>query len=307
MTPELIYFLKVNIAFIFLYGFYRLFFYKDTFFTLRRGTLLAFYALAFSYPLFNLQEWVKTQEPIAEAIYAYSAMLPEVTIEPEATKEISWMEVFQRTGLIIYLTGAVVLFLRFFIQFISVFRLVYTSKRIMQNGVAIYEPKHPVGPFSFFNLIFISPGNHTQKEIDEILTHERTHASEWHSVDVIISEIMAIICWINPFIWLLKREVRYNLEYLADNTVLQSGYDSKTYQYHLLGLTNHKAAATIYNSFNVLDLKNRISMMNKKRSHKAGMTKYLVFLPIVALLMLLSNMEAVATSGRKKFRPFFMF
>jgi len=293
MTPELAYFLKANIAFVFLYGFYRLFFYKDTFFTLRRGTLLAFYVLAFSYPLFNLQEWIKTQEPIAEVIYAYSAILPEITIEPEVA-EISWVEVFQKTGLAIYLTGAGLLFLHFLIQLVSILRLAYTSRRVDLNGITIYEPKRPTGPFSFFHLIFVSPDNHTQKELDEILIHEHTHASEWHSIDVIISELMTVICWINPFAWLLKREVRHNLEYLADNTVLQSGYDSKTYQYHLLGLANHKAAATIYNSFNVLNLKNRISMMNKKRSHKAGMTKYLIFLPIAALLMLLSNMEAVA-------------
>ena len=58
------------------------------------------------------------------------------------------------------------------------------------------------------------------------------------------------------FARLMKREIRTNLEYLADNRVLETGHDSKAYQYHLLGLSHHKAAATIYNSFNVLPLKN---------------------------------------------------
>ena len=53
----------------------------------------------------------------------------------------------------------------------------------------------------------------------------------------------------------MKREIRTNLEYMADARVLENGYDSKTYQYHLLGLSHQKAAATIYNSFNVLPLK----------------------------------------------------
>ncbi len=60
----------------------------------------------------------------------------------------------------------------------------------------------------------------------------------------------------STFAWLMKREIRTNLEYLADNRVLETGHDSKAYQYHLLGLSHHKAAATIYNSFNVLPLKN---------------------------------------------------
>ena len=293
MTPELTYFIKVNIAFVILYGFYRLLFYRDTFFNLRRVTLLSFFLLAFSYPLFNIQDWIKSHDPIVEVIYAYSYILPDITVNAEVA-EASWTSILQTAGLFIYLTGIIVLLVRFFVQLFSILRIAYTGKLTKLNGITIYEPKEATQPFSFFKLIFISPSQHSEREIDEILTHEYTHAAQWHSVDVILSELAAIICWINPFVWLLKREIRFNLEYLADNTVLKSGYDIKTYQYHLLGLANHKAAATIYNSFNVLDLKNRIIMMNKKQSHKVVMMKYFVFLPITALLMLLSNMEAVA-------------
>ena len=150
------------------------------------------------------------------------------------------------------------------------------------------------GPFSFFRMVFLHPESHSDKETDEILTHECTHVSQWHSIDVILSEMMCMACWFNPFVWLLKREVRHNLEYLADNTVIQSGYDSKSYQYHLLGLAHHQSVTTLYNSFNVLHLKNRIMMMNKKRSPGIVRTKYLIFIPLVGILMLLSNIEAVA-------------
>ncbi|MSH99580.1 TonB family protein, partial [Escherichia coli] len=101
-----------------------------------------------------------------------------------------------------------------------------------------------------------------------------------------------------PFIWLMKREIRNNLEYMADQRVLQTGYDYKVYQYHLLGLAHNKAAATLYNSFNVLPLKNRIKMMNKKRTKEIGRTKYLLFLPLAALLLIISNIEAVARTTK---------
>ena len=295
MTPEFAYFLKVNVAFVLFYAFYRLLFYKDTFFKLRRASLLAFFGLALLYPLLNIQEWVKEQEPMTEVIQIYSAMLPEMTVTPEVVVKTDWKGILLSASSYMYWGVMALLFVRFFIQLSSILLLAYRSRRTVIHGVPVYRLDKPAGPFSFFKMIFIHPESHSEKEIDEILTHECTHVFQWHSVDVMICELITVICWVNPFAWLLKREVRHNLEYLADNTVIQSGYDSRSYQYHLLGLAHHyQAAATLYNSFNVLHLKNRISMMNKKRSHGIGRTKYLIFIPLAAFLMLLSNIEAVA-------------
>ena len=295
MTPEFAYFLKVNVAFVLFYAFYRLLFYKDTFFKLRRASLLAFFGLALLYPLLNIQEWVKEQEPMTEVIQIYSAMLPEMIVTPEVVVKTDWKGILLSASSYMYWGVMALLFVRFFIQLSSILLLAYRSRRTVIHGVPVYRLDKPAGPFSFFKMIFIHPENHSEKEIDEILTHECTHVFQWHSVDVMICELITVICWVNPFAWLLKREVRHNLEYLADNTVIQSGYDCKSYQYHLLGLAHHyQAAATLYNSFNVLHLKNRISMMNKKRSHGIGRTKYLIFIPLAAFLMLLSNIEAVA-------------
>ena len=90
MTPEFAYLLKVNVAFVLFYAFYRLFFYKDTFFKLRRAILLAFFGLALFYPLLNIQDWVRQQEPIADVIYMYSAMLPEATAKADAAASVDW-------------------------------------------------------------------------------------------------------------------------------------------------------------------------------------------------------------------------
>ena len=84
------YLLKVNVAFVLFYAFYRLFFYKDTFFKLRRAILLAFFGLALFYPLLNIQDWVRQQEPIADVIYMYSAMLPEATAKADAAASVDW-------------------------------------------------------------------------------------------------------------------------------------------------------------------------------------------------------------------------
>lgn len=294
MTPEFAYLLKVNVAFVLFYAFYRLFFYKDTFFKLRRAILLAFFGLALFYPLLNIQDWVRQQEPIADVIYMYSAMLPEATAKAGAAASVDWYGWllgslgFIYWGIVAFLCG------RFLVQLSSILWLAHTSERVVIHETPVYALRKAAGPFSFFRMVFLHPESHSDKETDEILTHECTHVSQWHSIDVILSEMMCMACWFNPFVWLLKREVRHNLEYLADNTVIQSGYDSKSYQYHLLGLAHHQSVTTLYNSFNVLHLKNRIIMMNKKRSPGIVRTKYLIFIPLVGILMLLSNIEAVA-------------
>ena len=294
MTPEFAYLLKVNVAFVLFYAFYRLFFYKDKFFKHRRAILLAIFGLALFYPLLNIQDWVRQQEPIADVIYMYSAMLPEATAKADAAASMDWYGWLLGSLGFIYWGIVALLCGRFLVQLSSILWLAHTCERIIIHETPVYVLRKAAGPFSFFRMVFLHPESHSDKETDEILTHECTHVSQWHSIDVILSEMMCMACWFNPFVWLLKREVRHNLEYLADNTVIQSGYDSKSYQYHLLGLAHHQSVTTLYNSFNVLHLKNRIMMMNKKRSPGIVRTKYLIFIPLVGILMLLSNIEAVA-------------
>ncbi|MBS6223781.1 M56 family metallopeptidase [Parabacteroides johnsonii] len=295
MTPEFAYFLKVNVAFILLYAFYRLFFYKDTFFKLRRTILLAFFGVSLLYPLMNIQDWVREQEPMVEVIQMYSAILPETTITPDNVPETNWHDLLLSGVSYLYWGGVIALLLRFLVQLSSILLLARRSEVALIRNVRVHLLSKPAGPFSFFRLVFLHPDSHSEKEIDEILTHECTHVNQWHSIDVIICELVCIICWVNPFVWLLKREVRHNLEYLADDTVLESGYDSRSYQYHLLGLAHtNRSATSLSNNFNMLHLKNRISMMNKKRSRSIGKTKYLIFIPVVGVLLILSNVDASA-------------
>ena len=300
MTPELAYFLKINVAIALFYAFYRLFFHKDTFFHWRRMALLCFFAISLLYPLLNIQGWIKAHEPMVAMADLYATiLLPEQVVTPSLETVINWQEVIIQFAKIIYWSGMLLLAARFFIQLGSIIRLHFQCSKNNIQGVHVHLLKKETGPFSFFHWIFIHPQSHTESEISEIITHEETHARQYHSVDVLFSEIMCIFCWFNPFIWLMKREVRGNLEYMADHRVLETGHDSKSYQYHLLGLAHHKAAANLSNSFNVLPLKNRIKMMNKRRTKEIGRTKYLMLLPLAAILMIVSNIEMVARTTEK--------
>ena len=231
-------------------------------------------------------------------LYA-TIILPEQVITPQQEPAMSRQELLMLLMRATYWSGVLFLAIRFLIQLGSIIHLHIRCRKSTVQGVRVHLLKRENGPFSFFRWIFIHPQSHTESEISEIITHEETHARQYHSIDVLLGEMMCIFCWFNPFVWLMKREVRGNLEYMADRRVLETGHDCKSYQYHLLGLAPHKAAANLSNSFNVLPLKKRIKMMNKRRTKEIGRTKYLMFIPLAALLMIVSNIETVARTTEK--------
>lgn len=288
----LIYLLKANIILALLYILYRLFFCRDTFFNCRRATLLGIIAVALLAPLPLLQtltgEWLPVE---ATHIMAAEALLPEFIVTPDAVQAGTGSGILAIAGWT-YAIGVLLLLGRMAVQLASIARLSRHCPKKRVNGITVHVLPEGEAPFSFFHLIFVCPSGQGAKELDAILTHEQTHVRQWHSADVLVGEWMCILCWFNPVAWLLKGEIRQNLEYLADRHVLAEGYDKRSYQYHLLALSYHKAAATIYNHFNVLPLKKRISMMNKQRTKGIGRMKYLLFLPVAALL-------AMACSGNQ--------
>ncbi|MDR1344191.1 MAG: M56 family metallopeptidase [Tannerellaceae bacterium] len=296
MSPEATYYLKVNIAIALFYGLYCLFFRRDTFFHLRRVLLMAFFVIAVAYPFLNLQEWIREHRIMLGTIQTYAALMPETVITPESGADNAGQTFAAITAQVCYMAGAALLLARFIIQLIHILWMRVKSEHHLIRGIRTYGIDGNSGPFSFFRMIFLSPGRHDAQEVEEILEHECTHVAGWHSVDIMISELMCIVFWFNPFVWLLSREIRSNLEYIADSRVLAAGFDSRVYQYHLLGLAYSpaKTVVNVYNNFNVSHLKNRIIMMNKKRSGAIARTKYLIILPLAAMLMLLANVGAVA-------------
>lgn len=298
-TSILPYFLKVNLALAILYICYRLLFRNDTFFRLRRAVLLSVYLIAFLYPLLDISIWLSTRESVTEIVNYYSTILPLKTVvaadDTPLSTEADWLTIAESYMLLIYLAGITLLFLRCIIELFTVIRLRLRSPKQLINGTTIYVLPSQEEPYSFFGWIFASPESHTPQALKEILVHEKTHVRQLHSIDVVLGEIVCILCWINPFVWLLKKEISSNHEYLADEQVMLAGYNKKEYQYHLIGLEHPEMAiAKLYNNFSVLPLKKRITMLNKKRTGRVEKVKYLTLLPLAAGLLLLNNIDAMA-------------
>ena len=296
MAPEWIYLLKVNVGITLFYAFYKLFCQRDTFFRWHRTALLCFLAISILYPLIDLQEWVNRQPAIHELTIYYMAtlMAEESVITP--TTQISDTPTLMSLCLWTYLAGTGLMLLRFTMQLVSIFRMRMLGTPTWIGNQRIISLPFKAAPFSFFRWIFVHLPSMDDESRKEILTHEQTHARQWHSLDVILSEAVCIACWFNPFVWLLKNEIRLNLEYLADEKVTDTVQDARVYQYHLLGLANPNRQTGLYNNFNVSHLKRRIIMMNKKRTCTSGRLKYALFAPLTAALLLVSNISCTPSS-----------
>ncbi|MCL2651566.1 MAG: TonB family protein [Candidatus Azobacteroides sp.] len=293
-----IYLFKVNIAIILMHGFYGLLVREDTFFQWKRFFLLSIPVIALLFPLVNIS-WFPNQGtlPVSGNVIFPSYYLNEVTITADAkqsTGNFSFTDYLPALLKGIYWIGATIILIRILAQIISVLFLLIKTKKTKINGQTIYQKDGLQDPFSFFRYIVLDLQKYPAYELQEIIRHEGTHVRQWHSLDVMMAEIMIAFFWFNPFVWLMKREIRMNLEYLADRSVIDSGLSKEHYQFHLMRLTYHKAAAKITNNFNVSPLKKRIFMMNKKETSRLGLAKYLFVLPVIAALFIFNKYDIYA-------------
>ena len=295
METFYMYVLQVNVGLLVFYLLYRGLLARDTFLGMRRLYWWAAWVLAFLYPLVELGVWGRTETPLQVVMADYAEAMTVVVsaVAPEEAATWSWQD-----GLaLLWAAGASALLLRMLVQLAVVCRLARRGWKVEWHGVRVLAVEGDNVPFSFFRWIFVQPGNHSEGELEEILAHEQAHVCQWHSLDVVVSELLCCLFWFNPAVWLAKRCVRQNLEFLADRAVVHSGFDRKNYQYHLLRLSYGVNIGQIVNNFNVSPLKKRIMMMNKKKSRHAGALKYALLLPMAGLLVLSANAEAVAETA----------
>jgi len=251
--------------------------------------------VSFAYPLLSIETWLEKQESVKAIVLNYAA-LPELVVTP--TQQTNWFSA-DNILLVIYALGVSVLLIRMLLQLFSILRIKMLGRSQILQGTTIIALDKEIAPFSFFSAIFMNPALHNEHEIREILEHELTHVRQLHSFDVLVSELLTIAFWFNPATWLMKGEIRQNLEFLADDKVIESGFDSKAYQYHLLQLSYQTPDVKLGNKFNVTPLKKRIIMMNQQKTSKAGLLKYSLIVPLALALVLSSNAQTVVKKMKK--------
>jgi beta-lactamase regulating signal transducer with metallopeptidase domain len=294
------YILKLSVSLAIVYLFYQLVLRKLTFYNWNRWYLLGYTAFAFLIPLLNItnaldKNWNQSM------LIRYIPVI-EVNGETAASKAManSW-QVWDWLFLLL-LAGMLVLIIRFVIRYLSFLSVRRNAILLTDGDTRLYRVEKEIIPFSFGNSIFINGHIQDEAELREIIRHEFVHVKQKHTHDIIWSELLCILNWFNPFVWLIRKAIRQNLEFIADNKVLEQGLDRKKYQYLLLKVTgnNHFSIA---NQFNFSSLKKRIAMMNKMKSARAQLIKFLFIVPLIAVMLLAFRNDRIRGTVQDKPDP----
>lgn len=272
------YLLLVNLYLVLSYGFYYLLLRRETFFHLNRLYLVSTAIFSFFIPVIHC-DWVKNlfiTQKVQHTLYIYAKPMLVYRFRNIEEHHLTIGQVL----VIIYGIGAAILITRFILQLISL-------KKIID------QPEESAGAFSFFRNIKLG-GNLDNLEI--ITAHEQAHANQWHTVDVLLIEAVAIINWFNPIVYLYRLEIKHIHEYIADRHALENGIDKAEYAMLLLSQTLKTPHQLVTPFFNHSLLKQRIIMLQKNRSKYTALLKYGLSAPLFVLMMIMASVTIGKTN-----------
>lgn len=246
---------------------------RTTFFRFNRIMLMAGSFICLLLPLFDVSfmpEAVVSNIPRLE--------IPESSVlrgMPGEGREWNWMSVLS----MIYFVGLMTVSAIFVM---SIFRTLAVCRKgdiVRRDGVTITVTNDPMASFSFFRNIVISHEDYEQNPI--VLQHEMMHVKCYHSVDVVLFSIITALHWFNPLVWMARKELKEVQEYEADEAVLKQGIDATQYQLLLVKKAVGAERFQMANGFNHTRLKNRIGMIQARKTAGTAKLAYLVCLPLL--------------------------
>lgn len=283
------YLLKANAIVILFYLCYKLLLQKETFFESNRYFLLAGLATALIIPSIVIPIYIAAPE-LNE--FNFITTENETPISNFSENSFNFFLLFQW----IYLTGIVIFSIKFMIEFAGLLHILIQNKSIKKGNYTYVETKKDHSPFSFFKYIVYNPNHFSVTELEHIILHEKVHAKQYHSIDILITKITAILFWFNPFIWLYNKSLQQNLEFIADSNTQQKITDTKSYQTLLLKTVLSPNQMALVNNFYNSLIKKRIIMLHKSKSKPLNLWKYALILPLLALFLMSFNTKEIYTT-----------
>lgn len=278
MSAFIIYEIKVAVALAVFMLFYKLLLQKDTFHRFNRIVLLATSALAFVLPFMVI---VRHKTIVSEAQYIDSEAFDTIVPTDPGFIVMPFLEICLY---VVFFAGAAFMLIRIAYSIFKIRQLIASGRKIPQEDgtVIVVVNDNDFSPVSWMKYIVMSEEDYSSTG-EGILIHERAHIALRHSWDILFFDLMTVMQWFNPAIWLLKADLRAIHEYEADEAVITAGTDMREYQLLLVRKAVAKVRYQIANSLNHSTLKNRIKMMTSKRSSLYGALKALYVLPLVAV------------------------
>lgn len=274
-----IYSLKVGACLAVFYLFFKLLLSRETFHRFNRIVLLGAMLLSFVLPLCVITVWRELPPLPAVPVFEMGGVAPETALP--AARPFPWKTLVGA----LFVMGAAVTCLHTLCSLIAVLRMIRRGRheRLDDGTILVHLPQR-LTPFSWGRYIVISEEDLADNGA-AILAHERAHVRLHHSVDLLVTDLAGSLQWFNPAMWLLLRELRAIHEYEADAAVLAGGIDARSYQMLLIRKAVGGRWYSVANSFNHSKLKNRITMMLRKKSSRRTEARALLLLPLAGLAL----------------------
>lgn len=257
---------------------YDLFLKRETFFNLNRFYLLLSPIVAIVIPFIRL-EFIKNGIP--DTFYV---PLPEVILSQNigvaTASTLSLFVILQR----IWIAGMGIASLLFIIKLIKIHRLRQTGTPIEENNLKIILIPNSKYAFSFLSSIYLGQ-NIPESMRASILEHEKVHIREKHALDLFFYELLCIILWFNPLIYIFRKRLTAIHEYIADEKVSLTVGKPAYFQNLLAAVFKTETVSFVNSFFNQSLIKTRISMLQKSKSTKTHLLKYLFIIPILGMML----------------------
>jgi beta-lactamase regulating signal transducer with metallopeptidase domain len=299
MGELIIYIMKSSICLAAFYLFYKLLLTKETFHRFNRMVLILIFTLAAIIPFIELS--LRSDSAISDLslnLDNLMAMIGEAQANSTGGQEESVAPVWIKGLIILYVTGLIITVLFSLVSFLRMYLLLKrsgTKRSTIDNNITLIIHNEQISPFSWMKYIALNEKDYTENG-REIIAHEMAHIKGIHSLDILIAELMKTVHWFNPAAWLLKQEIRNIHEFQADEAVIKNGIDAKQYQLLLIKKAVGDRLYTMANSFNHSKLKNRITMITKKKSNRRASLKALFVLPLTLFAVILFANEKVTSA-----------
>jgi hypothetical protein len=235
MHPIFLYLLKMLLCSGILYGYYRVALYNERFHQWNRFYLLSAIAVSIVVPFIHIPVIREGQSPVV--VFIIEAIPEAIKSGSEQLLSLSWVLTFLSLAISIVLFGKLLIGL-----YNSVYQPIKNNEKTKAPDLTVVMTENPSAPYSFFHWLFWrndltpeSPQGHS------ILQHELTHIREKHSIDKLFTEVVLIVCWFNPFFWLIRKELYAVHEFLADQQAVEPGNSNAfvTMILHSLQIQNH--------------------------------------------------------------------
>ena len=261
--------------------FYKLCLEKTSAHTFKRFYLITVILISIGIPFIAFTEYIET-EPVNLAIASGIDNI-ENTVTHESTSTLDYTPIILWS---IYILGVIIFSLRFFKNLYHIFQKIKANPKYKNQNYINVLLQDLVHPHTFFNYIFLNKNKYEHNLIpQEILFHEQVHAKQKHAIDILFIEVLQIAFWFNPLLYLIKKDIKLNHEFLADQAVINKGTNTKHYQKLLLAFSSNASHNPLANAINYSLIKKRFTVMKTQTSKPVIWLRSFIILPLLAILI----------------------